>query len=83
MMIHSLEGNDAITDALNGAMNATIVRLVQEKLLTAEQGDAFMDHHVCILTMPKGGLAGWVARVFGKDSDKASIYVVHINAHKP
>jgi hypothetical protein len=54
MIIRSIEGNDNISRVMNQAMGATVNALYQEKLLTREQANNFLDTHACLMVNEDG-----------------------------
>ena len=74
MIINSLNGDDQINELANAAMHATISALRAEGALTKEQGDVFLEDHICMFVTKNGGFKGWLKQFFGKET--ASVLMV-------
>ena len=65
MILHTIQGDDAINELCMAAMTATMYQLMHEKVLTEEQVDAWLKEHVCAMMHKEGGWHNWFARLFG------------------
>ena len=69
MIVRSIQGDDNINAALNGAMSAVISALVTAGKLTQADADEFLGNHVCMM-MPAGGFKAFLAKLgIGDDKD--------------
>jgi hypothetical protein len=49
MLVKAIQGEEAISDALNAAKEATVKALVVEGIITQEQADNFNSEHIAII----------------------------------
>jgi len=79
MILHTLQGDDAINELAMAAMDATVWQLYQEGVLTKEQAEDWLKTHVCMMVHKSGGLHNWLARLFKKgESAPAALVKVFV-----
>jgi hypothetical protein len=78
--IRTIEGDDAINEALTTAMQQTVTRMLQEGVITVEQANKFNATHLCMYLPANGGFTSWLRLVFGKP--EGVIRVVEIRDNK-
>lgn len=79
MTTHQIVGDDAITEVLNTAMEATIQHLIRDELLTKEEGEAFLSTHVCMCIHKDGGFVSWLKRRVNGTEPETVLVVANIN----
>jgi len=79
MRIISIEGDDNINIVCNDSMRATLIALVNEKKITKEYYEEFLDNHILVFMDKESGWRNWMKRFFKSEPLRACVVVCKTN----
>ena len=63
--------SQTFTEICMASMNATVIAMHKEGILTAEQANRFLDEHICTIASPQNAFKTWIKRIYSKDAEIA------------
>ena len=78
MLLRSLQGDDEINDTLTGAMHATVLAMIRDKVIDEDKGTEFLKNHICFLAH-ENAFRRWF-KLIGGAAKESRIVVAEVKA---